>query len=543
MGKRKYSKVQMSGDALREDSSSSSETTSKSSSCSPEIKFDSFLQSDLDSLSYSVSKLRKCFDTICSLCPEIADLDLDSPTLHNSSSRQAQSLQDPRMKLVQYIQRAFRTHQIKADSSPFIKDLFSATDVYSRMRRDQIESVGSGADIPSQKHYISDGAQKFDYDYSKYVGYSSTDETLGCNQTRKSWPPPLPSINDAKLLNQVFTHKSAANDQIHLSQSERLYIHNERLEFLGDSILNFTVSEIVYCHFPDASEGDLSVIRSSLICNDTLWEWATVYGLDKRLETSFNVTSEFKGKRSKIIADVLEAYIGGLYLDSPNGLSLAQNWIAAMVEPVIDSLKKEREEVEPLDLDAKNLLYVRIGSAMCTPEYVTIIEGTSVTPFTVECRVGEEVIGIGKGPNIKAAGTRAAMMALKNRKVIEKYSELRRNTPRHITRNSSELANVYPKDIGNSNSGILMSNKRTKSDKQEQGNPKNDLYSLIGSATQRPIYHTRENGVNSFISEVYIYDDILGNGNGRTKKEAEQNAAQMALENKELVSKWAKKRK
>jgi ribonuclease III len=522
MGKRTY-------DQLATDSSK----RSRSKPAKVGVDIGSFSQSDLDSLSYAVSKLQKSLDIICSVCPQLSELDLDSESLRNNTSRQAQSLLDSRMKLVQQIQRAAKGYPGSA-KVPFIEDVLSATGSYSKMW-----NGSSGISTFNSGRFDSIGNDEVvnSPESQSERSHSSPTESRSPSPS-KAWPPPLPPINNPRLLNQVFTHKSAANDQVHLTQFERLHLHNERLEFLGDSILNFTVSEIVYWHFPDAAEGDLSVIRSSLICNDTLWEWATVYGLDKRLETKFEMTTEFEGKRSKIIADVLEAYIGGLYLDSPEGLTLAQGWIEAMVKPIILSLKKEREEVEPLDADAKNLLYVRIGSALCTPEYITIQEGTSETPFTVECRVGNEVIGVGTGPNIKAAGTRAAMMALRNKDVIEKYSELRRSTPRHLSKLNPESANSKE-----GSGGLLQSSKRPKADKSEIPNPKNDLYSLIGSATQRPIYHTRAKGLNSFISDVCMYDDLLGSGSGRTKKEAEQNAAQKALENEELMTKWAKVRK
>lgn len=486
-------------------------------------------EADLDLISYAVSNLRKSLDTIVSICPELKELDLDSPLLHNCDLKQARALSDPRMKLAQRIQRAARTGK-----NPFVEDVFSIQGAYSTMfGNTNTRMVHTRGTQDSDDGFYTNGltelkSQPIQSSNSLCSSFSSFASTSA------SWPPPLPPIKNQHILNQVFTHKSAVNDKQHLTKQERLERHNERLEFLGDSVLNFTVSEIVYYHFPDAAEGDLSVIRSSLICNDTLWEWATMYGLDKRLKTKFEVTTEFEGKKSKIVADVLEAYIGGLYLDSPEGLALAQGWVQAMVNPIIDELRKERETIEPLDVEAKNMLYVLIGSAQTSPEYITVEEGSNETPYTVECRVGDEVIGRGTGPSIKAAGTRAAMMALKDKNLIRKYSEMRRNSPRATTHVSDNSAFA---------SALVQSNKRPKVTKAEGTGPKNELYSLIGSASQRPIYHTRANGQNSYVSDVCMYDDLLGSGSGRTKKEAEQNAAQQALDNQELMNKWSKTKK
>lgn len=66
----------------------------------------------------------------------------------------------------------------------------------------------------------------------------------------KPWPPPLPVIKRERIRDQVFTHKSVANKRYYLSEAELLHDHNERLEFLGDAVLNYTISQVVFRRFP-----------------------------------------------------------------------------------------------------------------------------------------------------------------------------------------------------------------------------------------------------------------------------------------------------
>lgn len=145
----------------------------------------------------------------------------------------------------------------------------------------------------------------------------------------------------------------------------------------------------------------MTAIRSHLVKNETLWEWATIYGLDKKLKTEFDVLPDADGKKSKLISDVMEAYIGGVCLDSAEGNVRIRQWLLDLVEPYVQRISKEREKIKPLNKDAKNDLYVKIGSMDMRPEYVTVVEGDNLHPFTVECRIMGETIGVGKGPYTK----------------------------------------------------------------------------------------------------------------------------------------------
>lgn len=111
-------------------------------------------------------------------------------------------------------------------------------------------------------------------------------------------------FEDAGLFNQALTHRSASGR------------NNERLEFLGDAVLDFVISEAVYEARPDASEGDLSKLRSSLVKDATLAELAATLGLGEFLVLGSGERKTGGHRRESILADALEAIFGAVFLDS-----------------------------------------------------------------------------------------------------------------------------------------------------------------------------------------------------------------------------------
>ncbi len=109
-------------------------------------------------------------------------------------------------------------------------------------------------------------------------------------------------IKDKNLLQEAFTHRSCQN----------LNPNNERLEFLGDAVLNLVITDKLMKQFPKLNEGDLTKKRSQLISGQMLWEIAIDLNLDKYLK----IGSQVNPKEKKILAGALEAYIGAIYLDS-----------------------------------------------------------------------------------------------------------------------------------------------------------------------------------------------------------------------------------
>jgi ribonuclease-3 len=460
----------------------------------------------LNALDHAVTQVARGLEQIVELCPEVVDFDADEAP----EAQVECMLQSPRVIMAKNIGQAYMDKKL-----PLIDQIIAS-------RQGQVEvltlpDVDAGV-MPAE---TEKKPEKKEADGPK----------------EKQWPPPLPVIKKERIRDQVFTHKSVANKRYYLSEAELLHDHNERLEFLGDAVLNYTISQVVFRRFRDLPEGDLTAIRSHLVKNETLWEWATIYGLDKKLKTEFDVLPDADGKKSKLISDVMEAYIGGVCLDSAEGNVRIRQWLLDLVEPYVQRIAKEREKIKPLNKDAKNDLYVKIGSMDMRPEYVTVVEGDNLHPFTVECRIMGETIGVGKGPNTKEAGLRAAMAALDNRSTIEKYAEIRRQTPRQPDTNSNSPPLKKAKKAQPEATPENLKNLR-QTVQNGQANSKDVLYSLIGSAVNRPNYLTEYNNGDHY-TKVYMRNDLLGEGRGATKKIAEQTAAYDALNKEDLMKKWA----
>jgi ribonuclease-3 len=111
-------------------------------------------------------------------------------------------------------------------------------------------------------------------------------------------------FNDVRLLEQALTHRSAAGQ------------NNERLEFLGDAVLGFVISDVVYHSHPNSPEGDLSRLRASLVKDDSLAEQAVALGLGEHLILGGGERKSGGHRRKSILADALEAIFGAVYLDA-----------------------------------------------------------------------------------------------------------------------------------------------------------------------------------------------------------------------------------
>nr|7DEY_A Chain A, RNase III [Scheffersomyces stipitis CBS 6054]7DEY_B Chain B, RNase III [Scheffersomyces stipitis CBS 6054]7DEY_C Chain C, RNase III [Scheffersomyces stipitis CBS 6054]7DEY_D Chain D, RNase III [Scheffersomyces stipitis CBS 6054] len=229
--------------------------------------------------------------------------------------------------------------------------------------------------------------------------------------------PPLPFIKDQTLYERVFVHKSVVNGKTYLDQNDLINSHNERLEFLGDSVLNNLVTLIIYDKFPSASEGKLTKMRSQLIDNHTLTQFSFEYGFDKRLKTK---TDEeiLKTGDQKVYADIFEAYIGALSVERGLDLREIKDWLEKLYAPKLEAFKVNFLQ-ESVNKEAKSELYSIVGTASSHPLYVVVEEGNGSHDFVVECRMGNDVLGRAKAPSQKEAGLRAAMDALKNRQLLE----------------------------------------------------------------------------------------------------------------------------
>lgn len=189
-------------------------------------------------------------------------------------------------------------------------------------------------------------------------------------------------FKDPAFLRVALTHRSKGGD------------HNERLEFLGDAVVNFVVAEILYQLFPRATEGELSRWRASLVNRDALAEMAKDFDLGQYL---FLGAGELRSKgheRPSILSCAMEAVIGAVYLDG--GFAVARERIIDWYEPMLQSLSSASSHKDP-----KTLLQEYLQSRrMALPVYkVDEISGEAHQQiFTVSCNVdGIDEVTLGKG--------------------------------------------------------------------------------------------------------------------------------------------------
>ena len=182
---------------------------------------------------------------------------------------------------------------------------------------------------------------------------------------------------------------------------------NERLEFRGDAILNFIVAEKLYEEFPELSEGNLTEIRASLVCRDTLAEIAFSLKLGDWLLLGQGEEANGGRTRPSNLANVMEALIGALYLEQ--GLARARRFIFRQLKPRLDKIKAGKRTP-----NYKALVQELVqGQKKPTPVYrlVETAGPDHSKQFTVEILVEGEVVGNGTGKSKKAAENKAARAA------------------------------------------------------------------------------------------------------------------------------------
>ncbi|KAK6198901.1 uncharacterized protein RJT21DRAFT_88004 [Scheffersomyces amazonensis] len=366
----------------------------------------------------------------------------------------------------------------------------------------------------------------------------SEDKVLTPEITEEFEVPPLPTIENPQLLARVFIHKSLINSRSYLDQTELIGGHNERLEFLGDSILNNLVTLMIYNRFPTSSEGELTILRSHLIDNRTLAQFAIQYGFHKKLRASIDEDFLKTGEK-KIFADIFEAYIGALGMERTN-LSEVKEWLAKLYENKIKKYEAEQINLDPVDKEAKSELYSVVGTAQLHPQYIVVDEGNGVQKdFEVECRMGMDLLGTGRASSQKEAGLRAAMSALKNRPMLEKYHRIRMATDR------KESAKPTTKKTNKkSNSNELNDEKKTPRSPIRTGifplkangvdpldnDAKNTLYAEIGKRIgEVPQYIITRTANDLTIVSLSIRGLVVVVATDKSKKKAMTRAAMTLL--------------
>jgi ribonuclease-3 len=206
------------------------------------------------------------------------------------------------------------------------------------------------------------------------------------------------AFRDPDLARQALTHRSHGTP------------HTERLEFLGDGLLNCAVATLLYARFPRLPEGDLSRLRAALVNQASLSVVATELGLGDRLRLGEGELKSGGFRRPSILADALEALLGAVYLDA--GFEA----VLASVERLLGDRLESREGL-PVDKDPKTALQELLqGRKLQLPRYsVQRTEGEAhEQTFTVECRVDDlGIAASGQGASRRAAEQAAAEQVLR----------------------------------------------------------------------------------------------------------------------------------
>lgn len=204
------------------------------------------------------------------------------------------------------------------------------------------------------------------------------------------------------LLNEALTHSSYANE--HKTQHIK---YNERLEFLGDSVLSVVVSDYIYKNCPELPEGELTKLRASLVCEKSLYEFAKKIDLGKYLILSKGERNNGGADRPSILSDAFEALIAAIYIDG--GLAPASKHILNFVIPAIKNSKKKK--INDYKTTLQEIIQKNPGEKL---EYVLVKESgpDHNKHFVVEVHLNSNVIGKGGGRSKKEAEQQAAREAL-----------------------------------------------------------------------------------------------------------------------------------
>lgn len=219
------------------------------------------------------------------------------------------------------------------------------------------------------------------------------------------------AFSDIHLLHQALTHTSYANEckQQHIG-------HNERLEFLGDAVLDLIISEYIFRSFPFLSEGELTKARANTVCEQTLAKRALELGLGEYLLLGKGENLSGGRKRISILADAFEAIIGAIYIDS-NYQNTSDFVLRQLKQPLL--LVEKGDYVK----DYKTLLQESVQKHGDTALSYKVIEESGPDHdklFKVMVSINDDELGIGEGKSKKEAEQHAAKHALLKMSVITK---------------------------------------------------------------------------------------------------------------------------
>lgn len=218
-------------------------------------------------------------------------------------------------------------------------------------------------------------------------------------------------FDDILLLTRALTHRSYLNEHPDALED------NERLEFLGDAVLDFLVGEWLYNRFPEMEEGGLTQMRSAFVQTGQLASFAREIGLDNAIRLGKGELKSGGKLRNSLLCDVFEAFIGALLLD--RGIEHVKTFIYPLLESAVNEIIVKRKNEDPKSL----LQEWAQAKGYPPPKYRTInVSGPDhAKVFEVEARVNNQVVASGAAMSKQAAEKEAAKKALET---IQKENDL-----------------------------------------------------------------------------------------------------------------------
>lgn len=212
-------------------------------------------------------------------------------------------------------------------------------------------------------------------------------------------------LEDQERLCEAFTHRSAVNEYSDFES------HNERLEFLGDAVLELVTTDFLFQKFPHLAEGDLTNIRSALVKGDHLAQVARRLDFGRYLILSKGERRSGGAEKDYLLANALEAFIGAVYIEK--GMAIVSSFISKFVLNDLDSILASNDHIDSKS-EFQEFVQDKFG---VTPSYRVSAESglDHEKVFEIEALIRNIVVGKGTGRSKKEAQSEAATKALENK--------------------------------------------------------------------------------------------------------------------------------
>jgi ribonuclease-3 len=214
----------------------------------------------------------------------------------------------------------------------------------------------------------------------------------------------LPPFQNPQWLRQAMTHKSMLQEQPATTGD------NERLEFLGDAILTFLCGEFLFKQFPDRAEGELTILRASLVDKTQLARFAELLNLGQTLRMSRGIEQSGGRRNDRLLSSAFEALIGAYFLDSESDIEVIRRYVLPFFEWALNQRTASQRSIN----FKSQLQEWALGEHGVIPQYTIIhVSGPDhAKQFTAEVAISQKPYGQGTGRSKQAAEKQAARMAL-----------------------------------------------------------------------------------------------------------------------------------